>query len=289
MADASNLITGAIRAVARVSSTASPSLAARLLAHMFTTPIANRAPGREAKWMEAATRHWIPFDDGRALPVDTFGSGPTVLLVHGWSGRGSQMGAFIAPLVDAGYRVVTYDAPAHGDADGRRSSLPEFAIAVERIAEAMGPVSAIIAHSLGAAATTMAVARGVAVERLVYVAPPAAPARYLARAADFLGFSPDVATRAQTLLEQRYGVPFEDASAPKLVPGLSTPLLVIHDDGDAEVPYAEGARVAGLWHGAQLLTTHGKGHRRIVRDDDVVAAALSFVGATSSSVRRACP
>src|SRR5262245_55732801 len=46
-----------------------------------------------------------------------WGSGPTVYLMHGWGGRGSQFGAMVLPLVGAGRRVVMYDAASHGDSD----------------------------------------------------------------------------------------------------------------------------------------------------------------------------
>jgi len=43
-----------------------------------------------------------------------WGSGPTVLLMHGWGGYGAQMQPFVEPLVRSGHRVVLFDAPSHG-------------------------------------------------------------------------------------------------------------------------------------------------------------------------------
>jgi hypothetical protein len=48
----------------------------------------------------------VRFDHARRLPVYSWGSGPTILLAHGWSGRGSQLGAFVEPLVEQGFRLV---------------------------------------------------------------------------------------------------------------------------------------------------------------------------------------
>ena len=55
------------------------------------------------------------------------------------------------------------------------------------------------------------------------------------------------------------------------------PLLVFHDRDDAEVPWSDGAAIAGAWPGARLVTTAGLGHRRILRDERVVSQAVAFV------------
>ncbi len=177
-----------INTLARISTTLSPYLAARWLEHLFLSPSRWTTPPREVAWISTAQRSSVCFDETRKLPLFTWGSGPTVLLVHGWSGRGSQMGAFAEPLVKLGFRVVTFDAPGHGIADGRLSGLSEIAIAIERVASRVGPLHAIVAHSVGTAAATIALSRGLSVERLVYIAPPENPGDHLYRAARFLGF-----------------------------------------------------------------------------------------------------
>lgn len=269
-----------IRSLAPIASTLVPSLAARGLERLFITPIKQARPPREEAWIATAQRSSVRFDTERTLAVYSWGKGPTVLLIHGWAGRGSQLGAYVAPLRARGFRVVTFDAPAHGESDGRTCALPEFATAVERVAQAMGPIDAIISHSLGTAAATLAVSRGLQPRSLVYIAPPEDPGGYLARAARELGMSRDVASRTQQRLERRYGLKFDHARGEALAPRMRVPLLVIHDEEDTEVPYREGQRLTARWEGAELMTIHGQGHRRIVRADEVVQAGVRFVAQT---------
>lgn len=280
-----NSLVRTLNIAAPLVSLLAPALAARWLERLFTTPMKWRTPDRERAWLSSATRSQVRFDAQRELAVYAWGNGPTILLVHGWSGRGSQMGVYAAPLVARGFRVISFDGPAHGRSEGKTSALPEFALAVERVAEAMGPIFAIISHSLGTAATTMAVARGVSAERLVYISPPEDLPKYLARLAGFLGFSPHIPTLAQKRLERRYGVPFEEARGTALAPDLEVPLLIVHDEQDGEVPHPEGRRLAECWPGSRLITTRGLGHHRIVRDPDVVRSVVSFVadGAEASA------
>jgi len=67
-----------------------------------------------------------------------------------------------------------------------------------------------------------------------------------------------------------------------LAPTLAMPLFVIHDRGDAEIPWQHGMAITRAWRGADLLMTEGLGHRRILRDPDVVAATVAFMAARTA-------
>ena len=82
-----------IRGAAWFSGVISTGLSGRLLERLFLTPQRFRKPAREEKWLENANRSSLRFDEKRKLPVFSWGEGPTILLVHGWSGRGGRDGA----------------------------------------------------------------------------------------------------------------------------------------------------------------------------------------------------
>lgn len=262
----------------RFLSALSPGLAARLLERLFLTPTRWKRPLRERGWMVGAEKDEIVFDSRRKLRLLSWGSGPVVLLVHGWAGRGSQMGALAKPLAEAGYRVVAFDAPAHGDSDGRMTGLPEVARAVELVAAHVGPLYAVVAHSLGSAATTLALSRGLTAQRVVYLAPPANPEDYLGRVARFLGFSEAVVSMTWTRIERRFGFRIKDARVTALARGMTAPLLVIHDEDDRDVPLEEGARVRDAWPGAAMITTRDLGHRLILRAPEVIELTVGILG-----------
>ena len=192
-------------------------------------------------------------------------------------------------LVGAGYRVATYDAPGHGTADGRLSGLPEMATAIERVRDRIGPLRAVVAHSLGAAAATIAVARGLAVQRLVYVSAPDDPGVYLHRAARHLGFGDTVGRRAQARIERRFDFPFAAARGAALAPAIETPLLAIHDRADPLVPHDAAETLVEAWPGAILKSTSGLGHHRILRDPGVVAAAVAFIAPSNTEAFQDTP
>jgi pimeloyl-ACP methyl ester carboxylesterase len=209
----------------------------------------------------------------------SWGEGPAVLLVHGWNGRATQLGAFVEPLLARGYRVVAFDAIGHGDSIGKRSSLPELANCIRQVVDELGGVYAVIAHSLGGAATTYAMAYGLRVERAVFISPPADPREFVEVFGAALGVNDDVRARLRTRVERRLGVSMNDMQVYGFASRMSTPLLVVHDRDDKEVPFEVGREIARSWPNAELFATEGLGHQRILRDDAVRDVAVSFIDA----------
>jgi pimeloyl-ACP methyl ester carboxylesterase len=278
----------AVRATFGLLDLASPALAARLAQRIFfTPPRARRSPRIEAILAQARRREVDA--DGTRIVTWAWGAGPTVYLVHGWAGLGGQLGAFVQPLVEQGFQVVTFDGPAHGRSSGRRASIVHFARALAAVGRVFGPGRGLIAHSLGAPAAAFAMRRGFPVERAVFVAPPADPGDWSSQFARRLGVSARVMAAMRLRSERWLGVPWAEVSLTGMAAGQSAPLLVVHDQDDRDVPFRHGAAVAASGPGAQLLETTGLGHRRILRDAGVVAQAVSFIAGAPTVVADAQP
>ena len=267
---------GLVRLVMRTGARLAPRLASRGFADRFVTPARAPAPEREQAWAAGAERFTVRSGD-YDLAVSCRGlGGPQILLVHGWSGRGSQLGAFIEPLVRAGYEVNWFDLPAHGRSSGRQSGLPDAVAAVEAVVAWLGGAHTVVAHSMGAAATTLAAARGAEIGRMVYLSPPDDVGAFLGIVGRLIGLPQGVIDGAQGVIERRFGVRFEELLSSRAAHALEQPLLAIHDRGDREVPLAEVRRVVAAWPHAELVLTEELGHRRILRDPAVVARVVEF-------------
>ncbi len=73
-------------------------------------------------------------------------------------------------------------------------------------------------------------------------------------------------TTAETLLQTGPGMAKPDAAAAEVICRLvRCPVLIVHGDQDAVVPYETGAALA-RWTGGQLVTIHGGGHALPMRD-----------------------
>ncbi|WBQ03601.1 alpha/beta fold hydrolase [Kribbella sp. CA-293567] len=235
-----------------------------------------------------ATELELPFEDGlisgRCWGGDA--AGPTVYLVHGWGGWGLQLAAFVPPLLDAGFRVIAFDAPSHGDsAPGRegpkRSSLPELADAFQAVVAAYGPAYGVIAHSLGAAAVMLALRDGLSARKIVFLATATDFRDGLAQYRQHLGFGPRVQKGFLRLFTRKFG-PMEGYAAVPMIDALAEErelpaLLAVHDRSDRETSAEGSANVVAVWPGARLHLTDGLGHNRILRDPMVVGTAITHL------------
>lgn len=276
------------------------SLGGSLAARLFTSPRRYPRPDRERAVL--ATGHPFTVDVALSAPgwrgahrriaAWKWGVGPAVLLVHGWEGRGSQLGAFVEPLVDAGMSVIAFDAPGHGDSTGRQMYLTDQADTIAAVAAAVGPLHGIIAHSFGAAAVLLAGRRnGVTAARNAFIAPNVVLDDGFFQFTQFM----QLGGHERRCLEDRIGlvagVHPAALTVERLVGDRDEALLVIHDDGDRDVSAVQGRRLTATWPGAALETTTGLGHRRILRDAGVVARVVEVVTTnaptTASDLRRA--
>jgi len=239
-------------------------------------------PAREKEWLAGAQRLTLAHRD-RPLAVYHWGKGPTVLLVHGWHGRGAQLGAFAAPLVAAGYRVVAFDAPAHGRTPGRATDLPEVSEALLTVADAFPPLHGVIAHSFGVAGTLVATRQGLAPRRVVALSAPASIDFLMDSFAARLGIPTAVMDVHRRLMELRFGADLWRRFSPtEIARDLDIPALLMHDKEDHDVPWQQGEALARAWPGAAWVRTQGLGHRRILRDPDVVARVVAFMAESAA-------
>jgi pimeloyl-ACP methyl ester carboxylesterase len=217
---------------------------------------------------------------GRHIAMWRWGSrdAPAVLLAHGWGGNAAQMRGFVFPLLQAGFRVIAYDQPAHGVSEGKLTGLPDFAEVLAEVAWHHGEVRAVIGHSLGATAAALAHAQKKAdLRRIVLISPPSDLVGHSRRFARWHWIPEPVRDAMQAAIEERYGLPWSELELARLAPRLGAKALVIHDRGDKVVPWKQGEQFARHWEGARLISTEGLGHRRILADDAVAQAAADFI------------
>jgi pimeloyl-ACP methyl ester carboxylesterase len=254
-----------------------PALASSYAERLFLTARRHERPAWETQALARAERFAVPHD-GDFLPAWRWGeSASTVLLVHGWEGRGSQLAAFVEPLLERGLSVVTFDAPGHGEAPPGFSSVIDHARALAAVGSFLGPLHAAVGHSVGGAAILFATRLGFGAKRLVLVAPPTSPQRFAAGFSKYLRLAPSVQRGMLKRLERRYGVRMEDMDVRVDAARLTTPLLVVHDVGDRIVPFDDGASLANAAPSGRLVSTHGLGHHRVLRAPEVLDAVVPFV------------
>ena len=233
-------------------------------------------------WQQADESISIHLTD-KNLPVYSWGKGPLVVLMHGWSGSGTQFRYFIPALVAAGYQVITFDAPAHGQNVGRQSHLLEFTNTLLAIQQQVGEVNTVIAHSLGAMAATLAIQKGLKAQHLVMMAPHLDVQKMFESYSELLNLRPVLAKRFYDLIGQKmYEIldqqdPWAILNPPALLNDKTPTGMLVYDQEDEEVDAVLLAEIEITWKDCTSLKTKGLGHNRILKDEAVIQSVLSYL------------
>jgi pimeloyl-ACP methyl ester carboxylesterase len=255
-----------------------PRLARRSLLRLWETPWLHPTalrpvvdpPGDPTPWTLRAGR--------TRIHGYTAGRGPTVVLVHGWAGRAADWRHLAADLAAAGHRVVVPDLPAHGATGGARTDLFELSGALTEALARERPV-AVIAHSLGFPTTMLALRHAPEVPpAIVAIAPGRRLDQALSRFTLRARLRTSLADELRRGIEERFGSDvWSELDVDRVLPSLRARGLVVHDTDDDEVPLDDARAIAAGWPDAELVTTTGLGHRRIVRDGSVRALIVSWL------------
>ena len=230
--------------------------------------------------LERGNNERLPFEGGE-LAVTTWGdSGPAVLLMHGWGGARAQMTGFVDPLLSAGYRVVAYDQPAHGQSDGRLTNLLEIAPTMDLIAQHAGKFDAIIAHSFGTLIASHALVKRnfPPPSKLVYFGAFNRLLDSLPRFQVLANLPDEIIDGLRNMIYDNFGRDVLDAIVNEtLAPQINIPALMFHDIADNVTPVDDSRAISKAWNSAQLIETSGLGHRGALQSNEIHEQVVKFL------------
>ena len=257
----------------------STDLVTQFGAKIFTTPIKHKTPNRELK-MDSNSKQekiFVP-KINKSVIVYHYGDSPKkVLLVHGWSGRGTQLVKFADELIAKGYSTISYDAPAHGKSGTKTTLMPEFIATNLELEKLYGPFEFAIGHSLGGMSLLNSVKRGLQLKKLVVIGSGDKIIDILHEFVKKIGLKPIVAEKMRLLFEKKFGEPMENYAAHIAAKEVNIPTLVIHDENDYEVPIICGTNIHKHLPNGEMFITQKLGHRKILGDEKVILKTLTFI------------
>jgi pimeloyl-ACP methyl ester carboxylesterase len=272
-----------LRRLMRLLQAVSTRLAARVAFRLFLTPLRRRLDPSDAPFVAQAKLHRLDCNDADHVQVYEWGTGArTAVIVHGWGSRAARFAPLAQSLVARGWRVLAFDAPAHGLSPGRLSSLPQFIGALDAVIESLGPVQALIGHSLGALAITMRLgtsekAAPATLQKVVLISMPSG-ARYLLDSFELmLGLNESTRRRSQHLFTRRFGHDPEHFASLPHAARIVVPTLLMHDRTDDVVPLTHSEPLIARMGSARLHCTEGMGHSGLLRGAAEIQAIAEFL------------
>ena len=245
----------------------------------FFSPSKYEVKPRDREIIGQGNNHRLPFDGGE-LAVTTWGEGPAVLLMHGWGGARAQMTGFVNPLLAAGYRVVAFDQPAHGESDGWMTNILEIAPTMDLITEQEGPFEAVIAHSFGTLITSYVLVNRnfPPPSRLIYLGSFNRLLDSLPRFQVMANLPNPVIEGLRDMIYANFGKEALDGIwNEKMTLNIDIPALMFHDIADNVTPIEDSRAIAHVWRSARLVETDGLGHRGALQSPEVHKQVVEFI------------
>lgn len=264
---------------AKILEVTSPKMAAKFAMKLFTAPIKFKLPKRETEMDRLSKQEMvlIPALD-KTINVYHYGdSSKKVLLVHGWSGRGTQLHSIADKLLKSGYSTISFDAPAHGKSPGKSSDMTEFIASILELEKKYGPFEFAIGHSLGAMSVLNSIKRGLNVKKAVIIGSGDIIKDIMDDFANKLGMNNATANLMIRLFEKKFGQTINSYSAYIAAQDVTVPVLMFHDEDDADVPVSAAHHIHKHLTNSELVITQGLGHRKILGDSKVIKKIIQFL------------
>ncbi len=256
----------------RFSEFLNPYLGMRLAAFFFSKPFSYKRPKREIPIFNKAKRSYFHV---KSLNKKIYcyrweGSGSKILLVHGWSSRATNFFKIIEKLALLNYDIYAFDAPAHGESKGIITNLPEFIYSVEELIEVYGPFDAVLGHSGGGFTSAYVVAQKPQIKKLILISSFDKITDIFEKYFEIIQLGEKPRNMMVKYFSQKTDRKIEELATSLFGQLIMAKTLVIHDEDDREVEFSDGVNIEKNIKNGKLIITQGLGHRRILRDEEVI-------------------
>jgi len=260
----------------------SPELGMRVAAHIFSKPLKFKLPEKERKALKHCQSEGIKIQEINET-IRCFewkNKGKKVLLAHGWSGRGTQLYAIAESLHKNGYHVISFDAPAHGKSTGKITNMLQWGAAIKSLNNRYGPFDIYIGHSLGSMAILKYCEGDIHVKKIITIGSGDQMRTIFDNFIMSVGLKPRTSKRMKAYFEEKYNININEYDASHVVRNQHIPTLIIHDEDDQDIDVSCAKSIHDQHPNASLIITKGLGHRRILRDQNVIQKIVSFIQAS---------
>jgi pimeloyl-ACP methyl ester carboxylesterase len=209
------------------------------------------------------TYHWV-------------GSGPMILLMHGWESNTWRWRYLIKHLRESGYNVVALDAPAHGASGSKRFNAVLYAQFAHIVCQKYQP-NFIVGHSVGGMAAIYLASHFPLYSVKAYIV-IASSNRWLEVVNKFhhvLGLNHRIIDNFESAFRKYFDHPQSYYNADEFAKRISQPGLVLHDVDDNINFITEGRAIAANWNNSELVETKGLGHS--MQAKEVYEAISNFI------------
>lgn len=238
-----------------------------------------RMSDKQQELAKQANSFYLEFGQNK-IRVYEWGSGPVILLVHGWAGRALQLDAFITPLLKQGFKVAAFDQKGHGESSSRFSSFPEIVRSTGLVAAHYADtLHGVVAHSIGSNSMFKVSENFERELKIVAVAPMEHFLGWLERMRMRTGIYENLFARVVHLIESDSELSLSDLCVLDYEKINRHDVLLVHDKFDRMNKISASHEIQQNLQGARLIETEMLGHSRILSNQEVVDSVVAHFAA----------
>ncbi len=203
------------------------------------------------------------------------------MILHGFGSAAHKFEEYAHLMIAAGYEVLAFDAPAHGDSEGARTNAIEYCAMIKEVVAAYGPVQSFLAHSFGGISLSLALEEMPhdASTKIVFIAPATETTSAVNGAFNMLKLKNEMVRQEfEKIIFEVSGKNTAWFSMRRAMHNIKATVLWIHDEDDDITPWADALKVKEDNHSnIKFVLTKGLGHRKIYHDIDVKNKVIKFL------------
>jgi hypothetical protein len=215
----------------------------------------------------------------------SWGSGPLVVLVHGWGGRAAQMAPLAQQIAQYGFRAIALEVSGHGESAIRNTRWSYFLDDIKALFEHLQePVYALLGHSAGALAMMASRRlRGTEAEKYICICAPSHPYPPVQVVVRKLNPPGEVVERFMSYISDQFEQSWEELVSGSSYANISGEIMLFYDDEDRLVDLGNGERIRCWCPEAEFVKSSGYGHNRVLGSHELTASVVGFLNRRTAS------
>jgi pimeloyl-ACP methyl ester carboxylesterase len=273
-----------LRTKFKTISKVAPATAGRMAFDLFCTPYPKYKKRKAPAIFHHATKRTVLLSDNTTIHgfewLPNKPNDQTVLIAHGYASYAYKFEHYIAPLLKLGYRVLAFDAPAHGQSEGKHIHVVVYQEAIQKIMEQAGPIHHFIGHSLGALTLSMIAEQIDQAEarKFVLIAPATKTTTTFANFFKMMHLNEATINAFIQYVRSRTSHTVEYFAADRALTNYQGPVLWVHDEKDLVCPYEDIIHFkVNAPSNIKFLITNGLGHNKVYKTTEVMDQILTFL------------
>lgn len=248
---------------------------------LFCTPYSGKPKRKEPPMFHQAEKIVCNFEKlklrgWRWTPKNN--NGKKILLAHGFDSCSYKFDNYIQPLMQEGFIVIAFDAPAHGLSDGKTADAWLYRNSIIEIDKQFGNFYCIITHSFGGLSASLAAEIMPQLQKLILIAPATETQTAIDNFFKIVSFGNEIKKELENYIVTLNHLPINYYSVTRSVQNIKAKVLWIHDKNDWICPYKDVEPAINMHlPNTEFYITKGLGHNKIYRNKEVVNRVIQFL------------